>query len=95
MTVDDAVSVIDCALKRPCFQATAESQRALDTLLLAAQVQAALVEQIHSAKVEVEDGQLVVSLRGGWAEGKKMIAKVDEIIDNARGVKVKVRLISL
>jgi hypothetical protein len=63
MTVDDAVSVIDCALKRPCFQATAESQRALDTLLLAAQVQAALVEEIHSAKVEVEDGQLVVSLR--------------------------------
>lgn len=94
MGVDDAVSLIECTLKQPCFQTTPESQKAMEDLLLAAQVQAALVDEIPSAKVEVEDGKIIVNLRDSWGEGKKLIAKVEQVSDSVGGVKVKVRLVS-
>ena len=96
MTTDDAVDLILCALAQPCFQTTPESQKAMDNLFLAAQVQAALVEEIPSVKVGVEGGEIVVSMGnagGAWGSDKKMIAKVEQISDGAGGVKVKVRLI--
>ncbi len=94
LTADDAVDIIQCALAQPYFQTTPESQKAMENLLLAAQVQASLVDDIPSAKVEVEDGELVVHMGNGWGRGKKMIAKVDQVTDGPNGVKVKVRLIS-
>jgi cytidylate kinase len=94
MGIDDAVSLIECTLARPYFQTTPESQKAMENLFLAAQVQAALVKEIPSAKVGVEDGQLVVSIGGAWNQEKKLIAKVEEISDSVGGVKVKVRLVS-
>lgn len=94
ITVDDAVDIIQCALEQPNFQTTPESQKAMENLLLAAQVQASLVDDIPSARVEVEEGELVVHIRNGWGAGKKMIAKVDQISDGLNGVKVKVRLVS-
>jgi cytidylate kinase len=94
MGIDDAVSLIECTLKRSCFLTTPESQKAIENFLLAAQVQAALVNEIPSAKVEVEDGEIMVNLRDTWGEGKKLIAKVEKISDNVGGVKVKVRLVS-
>jgi cytidylate kinase len=94
ITTDEAADIICEALKLPGFQTTPESQKAMDTLFLAAQVQAALVEEIPSAKVEVAGGEIVVSFGGYRADEKKMIAKVDHVIDNMGGVKVKVRLVS-
>jgi cytidylate kinase len=92
-TADDAVEMIAQAANRPSFQATPESQKAIDTLFIAAQVQAALVEEIPSATVGVENGEIVVNTKGYWAEGKKLIAKVDKIIDKEKGgVKITVRL---
>jgi hypothetical protein len=63
-------------------------------LFMAAQVQAALVEEIPSVQATVENGEIVVATSEGyWAEGKKMIAKVDQIMDSEKGgVKLKVRL---
>jgi cytidylate kinase len=93
MTTDDAVEIISQAAMRPCFQANPESRRAIDLLFLAAQVQVSLVEEIPSAEVGVEDGDIVVVTKGYWAEGKKLIAKVDEIVDSEKeGVHIKVRL---
>ncbi len=94
MGVDEAVSLIECTLKRSCFQTTPESQKAMENLLLAAQVQAALVNEIPSAKVEVEGGEIMVNLRDTWGEGKRLIAKVEQVSDEVGGVKVKVRLLS-
>lgn len=95
MTTDDAVEIISQAATQPCFQATPESRKAMETLFLAAQVQASLVETIPSARVSVEDGEIVVATMGYWAEGKKLIARVDEVIDGEKtGVHVKVRLSS-
>ncbi|MGB8991090.1 MAG: cytidylate kinase-like family protein [Desulfobaccales bacterium] len=96
MTIDDAVDLILCALAQPCFKTTPESQKVIENLFLAAQVQAALVEEIPSAKVGVEDGEIVVNIGSAgsaWDSDKKMIAKVEQISDGAGGVKVKVRLV--
>ena len=94
MTTDAAVDIICKALEQPCFQTTPESQKAVDTLLLAAQVQAALVEEFPAARVEVEEGEILVKIGGPWAEDKRLIAKVDQVVDNLSGLKVKVRLVS-
>jgi hypothetical protein len=94
-TTDDAVEIISQAAMRPCFQATPESRKAIDTLYVAAQVQASLVEEIPSATVGVENGEIVVTTKGYWAEGKKLIANVDKVIDKEKGgVKVTVRLMN-
>ena len=95
MTTDDAVEIIRQTVMRPSFQATPESRKAIETLFLAAQLEASLVEEIPSAKVEVEDGEIVVTTKGYWAEGKKLIAKVNGVIDSKKeGVKVTVRLMN-
>ena len=94
MTTDAAVDIICKALEQPCFQTTPESQKAVDILLLAAQVQAALVEEFPAARVEVEEGEILVKIGGPWAEDKRLIAKVDQVVDNLSGLKVKVRLVS-
>jgi cytidylate kinase len=92
--IDDAVDLIYDAVNLPQFHTTPESQQAMATLMLASQVQAALVQEIPSAKVGVENGKIVVNIRGAWAEEKKLTAKVEEVSDSVGGVKVKVRLIS-
>ena len=96
MTTDESVKIICESAKLPCFQTTSESQKAIDNLFLAAQVQAALVEEIPSVTVKVEGEEIVVTCKGYWAEGKKMLAKVDQLIDTNKkeGVKIKVRMIS-
>jgi len=91
---DQAAEVIGCALSQPCFRTTPESQQTMAALLLAAQVQAALVEEMPSARVEVEEGELVVNVENIWGEEQKLIAKVDQVVDQVGGVKVKVRLVS-
>ncbi len=96
MGVDDAVRLMECTLKGPSFQTTPASQKVMENLLLAAQVQAALVEEIPSVKVAVEGGEIVVSMGsagGAWDSDKKMIAKVEQVSDGMGGVKVKVRLV--
>jgi cytidylate kinase len=96
MTTDEAVKFICEAAKLPCFQTTPESQKAIDILFLAAKVQAALVEEIPSVTVMVESEEIVVDCKGYWVEGKKMHAKIDQVIDSNRKewVKIKVRMIS-
>jgi cytidylate kinase len=96
MSTDDAAEIISQAGRLPCFQTTPESRDAMHMLFTAAQVQAALVEEIPSIQATVENGEIVVTTSEGyWAEGKKMIAKVDRIVDSEKGgVKLKVRLTS-
>jgi cytidylate kinase len=94
ITTEMAANIIDYTVGQPLFRTTPESQRAIDNLLLAAQVQAALVEEVPSARVKVENGELVVSMGVAWGEDQRLIAKVDQVIDKVGGVKVKVRLVN-
>jgi cytidylate kinase len=92
--IEDAVAIISQAAQLPAFQSTPESRRTMEKLMLAAQVQTALVEEIPGAQVEVEGEEIVVSIKGLYGEEQKLIAKVDQVRDTLRGVQVKVRLVS-
>jgi cytidylate kinase len=93
ITIEIAVDIMQYTVGQPRFRTTPKSQKAMNDLLLAAQVQAALIEEMPSARVRVENDELVVRMGVAWGEDQKLIAKVDQIIDEVGGVKVKVRLV--
>ncbi len=93
VSTDEAVEIIAKTASMPCFQASAESKKAMELLFRAAQVQAAMVKDIPSVKVEVENGEIVVfAMDGFMMDDKKLIARVEEIVDDKSDLKVKVRL---
>lgn len=94
LSIEDAAALICQAAQLPVFQSTPASRQAMEKLMLAAQVQTALVEEMPSAQVEVEGEEIVVSIKGLYAEEQKFIAKVDQVRDDLEGVQVKVRLVS-
>jgi cytidylate kinase len=94
ITTDMAVDIMQFTVTQPRFQTTPASQKAMDDLLLAAQVQAALSKEMPAVKVAVQNGELVVSMGVPWGEDQKLIAKVDRIVDEVGGVEVKVRLVN-
>ena len=94
LSIEDAAALICQTVQLPAFQTTPASKQALEKLMLAAQVQAAIVEEMPAAKVEVEGEDIVVSIRGVYGEEQKLLAKVDQVQDSLGGVKVKVRLVS-
>lgn len=92
ISIDDAVGLIEYTLAQPHFQATPESQEAMQTLFQAAQVQAALAEEIPSASVTVEEGKIVVLIHTAWGIDRKLIARVDEVVEQPGGIKARVHL---
>jgi len=91
LTVDDAVEMIQCALNRPSFKTTPESQKLLDELVLAARMQAALVEDIPSARVAYKDGVVTVSMKGSMADREDLDARVRRLCNSVAGIEVKVQ----
>lgn len=87
ITVEDAVEILVEATRKPGFHTTPESQRVLDDLLLAAQVQAIVVNAYSTAKVIARDGNIFISNvetnllmeRGAIAEVTKLAKKVPGI----------------
>ena len=91
LTVEDAVDLISDAAQLPHFQATPESQRLMDDLALAAGVESALVEEFPSAKVEVNNGEVFVSIKGNLVQEEETIATVRRIAHRVAGIDVKVQ----
>jgi cytidylate kinase len=93
-SIDEAVEIITRAARGPSFQPTAQSRGAMELLLLAARVQESLMEETPFAKVGIEETDLVVTTRGLWAEGRKMMHIISEIIDYEKApVGIRVRLV--
>jgi len=88
--VDEAVDIIKCAVKGSCFQATPEGQSLVDEMSLAARIEAALVQEIPSVKVEVKKGEIFISLRGALREDKELMSRVQRLAANIAGIEVKV-----
>ena len=91
LTVGDAVDLMSHAAQLPHFQATPESQRLLDDLTLAAGVEAALVEDYPSAKVEARNGEVFVSIQGTVGDEAETVALVQRIANRVAGIEVKVQ----
>jgi hypothetical protein len=93
LTVDDAVDIIQYAVKLPCFQTTPQSQELLDNLAMAARVQAALMEEFPSALVTATGGEVSVSIRSSlFAEQTEMAERITHIAHRVAGMEVKVKV---
>lgn len=88
--VDEAVEIIECALKGSCFKSTPEAQKLVDEMSLAARVEATLVQEIPSVKVEAKDGELFVDLKGALCNDEDLMARVKRLVSNVAGFDVKV-----
>jgi len=87
MSVRDAVDVIQCAVKRPCFQTTPESRILLDNLTLAAQVEAKLVKQFPSVSATAEDGVVTINVKAPLAHEDAITLQLKEQVVKVAGVK--------
>ncbi len=99
ITVDDAAKFIVDTLRRPSFKTTPEAQKVLDDLVLAAQIEALLVNEFPKVKVVADNGSADIHIAGGFgmtasgAKERDIIYRVQDIAINLGGAQsAKVRL---
>ena len=91
LQVDDAVDIILDMLKRPVFQTTPESQKILDDLVLAAQVEALLVQEFPRVRVEAKAGTVDIHIARGMgmvssaAREEELTRQVEDVAINLGG----------
>ncbi|MEJ2656536.1 MAG: cytidylate kinase-like family protein [Desulfobacterales bacterium] len=85
--VDDAVDLILYAARMPCFQTTAESQKIINDLTLAAEVKAALVNEYPTSEVTAEDGSVHVKIEARLSHQAKTTNEIKSISEGVDGVK--------
>jgi hypothetical protein len=57
---------------------------------LAARIEAALVQEIPSVKVEVKEHEIFINLRGALREDKELMERVTRLARNIAGLELKV-----
>jgi cytidylate kinase len=93
LTVDDAVAIIEQAVKLPCCRTTPRSQELLDDLVLAARVQAALMENFPSALVTAREGKVSISVKGSlFGINEAAEKEISRIANRVVGLEVKVKI---
>jgi cytidylate kinase len=88
LNTDDAADLVCLAAGLQHFQATTESQQALDDLLLAARVKASLVERHPRIKVTAEAGAVAIGLEGGTSRQAEAIREAVAQIPGARTIDI-------
>ena len=87
LTVEDAVEVLFQTANRPCFRTTPQSQKILEDLSQAAQVQAALVAGFPSARVTAKNGKIFVSnVETSLLMEREVIAEATKLARKVPGV---------
>lgn len=84
LSVDDAIDGICHFAQMETFKTTAESQKAIDDLVLAAEVKAALINLVPQIKVIARDGIVVVGTN--LPLGSSQIEKLKEVGASISGV---------
>ncbi len=87
MTVDEAVQIVVTAAKLPSYHTTPQSQSIMDDLCLAAQAEAALVNEFNVARVTAREGSVRVAIRGSAAKEIEIMSKATDIVQHVSGVK--------
>ncbi len=87
ITVDDAVEIIEHAVRLKHFQPTAESQKAIDDLLLASVVKAKLVDHRRNIEVTADGGRVVVRTVGDLAEEKRLAEEMKQLVADTPNLK--------
>jgi len=87
LTVKDAVDMICHAARLKRFQTTPESKKAMDDLVLTAEVRAALMHLNHKIEVSAENGVVLVKAEAPLLQQSALIDKIGKIAKNIPGVK--------
>lgn len=87
MTADEAAHIVVTASKLPSYQTTPQSRSILDDLCLAAQVEAALVNEFSVARVTAREGSVHVAIRGSASKEVEIMSKATGIAQHVSGVK--------
>jgi len=87
LTVEDAVEIIYHTVSLQQFRTTAESQKALDDLVVASQIRAALVRSYPSAEVSSKDGTVHVTISADLTSSPHMAVQVKDLAEKVPGVK--------
>lgn len=87
ITVDDAVDMICHAAGLEDFKATPESLKAMENLVLAAEVRAALVQINPKLNVTADNGHVLVKTEAKLLQEEAMVREIDAIIKTMPGVK--------
>ena len=87
ITVDDVVDIIRHTVQLDHFKTTPDSQRAMDDLVLAAEVKAALVELKPDVEVSARDGIVNVHTRAPESVEMGLFRKMKGVAEGIPGVK--------
>lgn len=87
ITVEDAIDLICHTVGLKDFETTAESQQAVDDLLLAAQVKVRLIEGCPQCVVTAQDGSVYVGLQADLVQESLWIEKVKKMSEGTPGMK--------
>ncbi|BCS87776.1 AAA family ATPase [Pseudodesulfovibrio sediminis] len=88
LSIDDAVDIICHAVEKQAFHEEPKSQKAVECMYLAAQVQSALIHILPSVMVEAEDGVVSVIVPNGHTVlTDKATRQITEIVTRIKGVK--------
>jgi cytidylate kinase len=94
ITVDGAVNIIKYTLKDPRFQATPEGQKLVDEMSLAARIEAALIDDIRSIRVEAKDNEVFIYLRKDLCKDEELVSRVKRLASKAAGFDVKINCLT-
>jgi cytidylate kinase len=86
ITVDDAVNLITHTVGLEQFKTTPESQKALDSMLVAAKVKVALLEVKPDLEVVAKNGTISIKAKNTNFKDEDMIHKIEQIAKNVSGV---------
>ena len=87
MSAQGAVNLLLLNARLPSFQTSAESQRMLDNLTLAAHVEAAIVPEFPRVEAVADDGIVTVTVGAPLNMGEAAARKAEAIAMNVPGVK--------
>jgi len=87
ISVNDAVSLISHVARLPQFEKTAESQQALDNLVLAAQVRNTIFDAYPNVEVSAENGIVVVHTEGALERERAIADRIRSRVVGVPGVK--------
>ena len=87
---DGAVNLIKSALQGPCFQTTPEGQKLVDDMALAARIEAVLIEDIRSVRVEAKEGEVFIYLKKDLCKDEELMSRVKRLAVKAAGFDVKI-----
>jgi hypothetical protein len=87
LKVKDAVDMICHAARLEQFQATPESQRAIDDLALAGQTKAVLMDVKADLRVSAQDGTILIKTEAPMLKFEALAQQIEEIAKTVPGVR--------